>query len=62
MRLQSEKVTEGLYDDYIYHTDGTYQKVTDYIKEEYKSSLPSGFYHAAGGTFLQIRKHTSDYA
>ncbi|RGN51206.1 T9SS type A sorting domain-containing protein [Bacteroides sp. OM05-12] len=56
MRLQSEKVTEGLYDDYIYHTDGTYQKVTDYIKEEYKSSLPSGFYHVGWGYFSADKK------
>ena len=62
MRLQSEKVTEGLYDDYIYHTDGTYQKVTDYIKEEYSPHFLPVFIMSAGGTFLQIRKHTSDYA
>lgn len=56
IRLNSADVTKGVWDDYIYHKDGTYQRVVDYIKEDYKSTLPNGFSRVGWGFFSTDRK------
>ncbi len=56
VRFSSEKLTKGVWDDYIYHKDGKYERVVDYIQTNYKSTLPDGFSRVGWGFFSADKK------